>query len=59
MNLPWWVIVIAIVVVFLIYRILKGLYIARSCRQDFKEEGKIIEPTTDEDFEAGDSDSRD
>lgn len=57
MNLPWWVIVIGIVVVFLIYRIIKGLWAARSCRKEFIKEEKTTETEIDEDFESGDSDS--
>jgi hypothetical protein len=58
MNLPWWVIVIAIIVIFLIYRIVKGMWFAYSCRKDFKERnGKVIKPKFDEDSEAGDSDN--
>ncbi|MEK7169391.1 MAG: hypothetical protein AAB700_00965 [Patescibacteria group bacterium] len=46
-SLSWWVIVIAIVAIFMIYRIIKGMWIAHCSRnllRGEKTKEKVIEP---------------
>ena len=58
MNLPWWVIVIAVIAIVMIILIVKGMVVARRCRNIFKKEDeKVPEPELDEDFESGDAEN--
>jgi|GEM_PF-3790779 len=55
--IPWWAIVIGIIVIVLVISTMRGWIIARRCRRMIKKENTELPVNHDEDTESGDSGS--
>ncbi|MGC9603573.1 MAG: hypothetical protein ABSF47_03865 [Minisyncoccia bacterium] len=55
--IPWWAIIIGIVVIVIVISTMRGWVIARRCRRMTKRENNELPTNQDEDTESGDAGS--